>query len=297
MKRIGVFDACSTPCVVPVGRAVETENYLDLSPASPIVSSLSSSPSMKQEQLEAILTNFVEKNKYPLITKLEFENFFQYSQAAVAAAGSMGKRLLAVAMKVDNTFDEKLATLKTVARKYQDEFIFGYVDALTVRFALQEFNVWSSDLPRVFIMEAGGVYYEDIDRLRLDNLEEGIELLFSGSLVAKDNTGITSWPRWFLSKLGKLANAVGVAWGERWTSVVLALLGVAAATFIGLYIFKTIWGPYFDPPTFTEEDYDSEDNMRPEEALLKKQAASTRTEDNFSLSPNEGVHRRRPDQI
>eukprot|EP01068_Selenidium_serpulae_P014255 Selendium_serpulae@DN6079_c0_g1_i16.p2 len=128
------YGVAPLPCprIIPFGLCVESSTFLDMS-------GLLNHP---EDRLGQEIMKFVDDNRYPVVSKLTYDNFFAFSQASLAAAEAMGKRLMVLALPEGDAFQANLDLFKIAASKYfhnivmrmqcsrrhRDTFLLGYVE-------------------------------------------------------------------------------------------------------------------------------------------------------------------------
>lgn len=116
---------------------------------------------------------WVERSRFPGVWALGESNFYAFTHAARRAA------MLAVDPSELSLSEEQF--LRSAAAKLGDDFIFGVLDGVSWADELSDFNIASRELPRVLIAEQEfEAWYEDVDELRLETLEEDLRGFLSG---------------------------------------------------------------------------------------------------------------------
>lgn len=131
------------------------------------------------------ISAWVELNRFPGVWRLSETNFFEFTHAS--------RRTMIGAFNPANISHEQEAMLRRTAGKLKDEFVFGVVDGVSWAEELSEFNIYTRELPRVFITEDNfDVWIEDINALRMARLEQDLQQFLDGAPLLRQRHGTWS---------------------------------------------------------------------------------------------------------
>lgn len=120
-----------------------------------------------------VVNDWVEKNRFPGIWSLGETNFYAFTHASRRTA------MLAVDPTQVSATQEQ--TFRKAAARLEEDFLFGVLDGVSWAEELADFNIARKELPRVLVSEEDfEVWFEDVEELKIDRLEEDLNGLISG---------------------------------------------------------------------------------------------------------------------
>lgn len=123
---------------------------------------------------EEAVGQWVSSHRFPGVWVLGEGNFYELTHSAQRTA------IVAVDQMAVSAAQE--SSLRGVAARLAEDFIFGVLDGVAWSEEMADFNIAPHSLPRVLVTEQDfEAWYEDVDALRLDSLEDGLRLIVSGT--------------------------------------------------------------------------------------------------------------------
>ena len=138
---------------------------------------------------EADLRAWVKENSHPVLSKLDRHNFYDVSHAG---------KLLVVGC-IDPAKSERtpsfVLALRNVARSRGREYNFGYLDGVKWATFISQFNIETSSLPRIFVLNAEKQsFYEDSTVDEEDEIDTFLTEIAEGRAEVQYDT---EWQRWY----------------------------------------------------------------------------------------------------
>lgn len=136
------------------------------------------------------VASWVEQHRFPGIWALEENTFWEFTHAS--------RRTAISALDPASVSKEQEAGLRSAADKLKDDFLFGVLDGVALQEELVDFSIAKGTLPRVFVTEDNFEYWvEDVELLRLDNVEEDLRALMGGAPLLRQSRGLLPKIRYY----------------------------------------------------------------------------------------------------
>jgi len=134
---------------------------------------------------------WIERHRFPGIWALEETTFWEFTHAS--------RRTAIGVFDPARVSKDQEAGLRTAADKLKDDFVFGVLDGVALQEELVDFSIAKGTLPRVLVTEDDFEYWiEDVELLRVDNVEEDLRALLGGAPLLRQSRGL--FPRMFYYK-------------------------------------------------------------------------------------------------
>mmetsp|Transcript_21340 Transcript_21340/g.42934 ORF Transcript_21340/g.42934 Transcript_21340/m.42934 type:complete len:383 (-) Transcript_21340:92-1240(-) len=121
-----------------------------------------------------VIGEWVAKHRFPGIWSLSDGNFYEFTHS--------GRRVVMVIVDPAAVTRSQEKNIRSVAHSLRSDYIFGVVDGVAWAEELADFNIRTSELPRVMVTEKDfEAWYEDSEILTLDALEQELNALTAGT--------------------------------------------------------------------------------------------------------------------
>jgi len=181
------------------------------------------------------ISEWVEKNRFPGIWMLGESNFAEFTHAS--------RTTVILAIDPANVTVEVEDMLRKATVELSDEFIFGAVDGVSWKEELKDFNIFTTELPRVLVTEENfEVWIEDVHQLRASSLVDDLRIGVLGSSLGKQSRTTLSKVYYYMREGSRYADRAQVHMKKgpvEASVVVIAVLSVACLIlFVCWALFK-----------------------------------------------------------
>lgn len=131
------------------------------------------------------VSTWVETHRFPGVWIVDDTNFYEFTHA--------NRSTVLISVDPGAVLSSHEQAIRGAEKTLEADYLFGVLDGVSWADELADFNIKRSELPRALVTENNlDIWIEDVEALRVGNLEEDLKSLVAGAPLLRQDRGFLS---------------------------------------------------------------------------------------------------------